>query len=155
MLIGHKNTFAIEVELTSSRLAKTRLWINNIQLGAFEDEIILGSLLGDLNQLISDNSNRYNLNQDLKEKKKIELFTFLLSSTSEEADKSIFGGAGFDDFDIRVVFDNDKPLFMWKLIDSPFFKYKNLEHHKLYYGYASIEDIKKAYETLLKKINLS
>lgn len=75
-IIGDKDTFAIEYEVTSSLkpfiYGKFCYWINKVQIGAYDEGVTLSDILGLFSSIVRENGNR--CNEELFQLESKELF---------------------------------------------------------------------------------
>ncbi|RXJ94535.1 hypothetical protein CRV00_06305 [Malaciobacter molluscorum] len=118
-IIGDKSVMAIEYMVTQKKpyiMGNLILWMNDIYIGAFEDEQMLLNIAHIFESLptnISDNDTFNDLSRD-------EIYHFL----NEENEGHLVNlGEGFDDFLIYAYVTGDQLNFIWNLLDEPFFTY--------------------------------
>ena len=141
MLINNKNTFAIEYEIfwqNDLKLEKSCLWIDNKQVGYFDEPILfnltyssLYSLYSNFNQMdINYIENLSSLNKDdldeLKTDNKIKILNI---------------AENYDDFIIYYYRKDDCLNFIYYLRDEPFFEYDDNNKNINYYS-INISDFK-------------
>jgi hypothetical protein len=118
-IIGDKSVMAIEYTVLQKKpyiMGNLVLWINDIYIGAFEDEQMLINIAHSLERLpvtIPNNNEFYKMSRD-------EIY-HLLNKENEGYLVSL--GEGFDDFLIYSYATGDDLNFIWKLLDEPFFNY--------------------------------
>jgi hypothetical protein len=117
MLIGSKEVFAIEYEITQlgkhgTLFGKVVLWLNGLYLGHYDEEIIMNNFNNMLLDFIlpPGNVENYANLEELIISRDLQLFSekengWFIKCFSES----------FDDFLIAMVDDPDKVVFWWKL----------------------------------------
>lgn len=136
MLVGNKNRFAVEFEITNHygdwNDGKIALFINNLQIGYFGDIDYLNFLYDAIDRVLKLNNIFF---PEFKNKKASEVMKIFNSSKDGKYDSSlIFAGEAFDDFLLRAYkTDSDRIWFLWKLVKKPFFNYKFPDHTSKYF----------------------
>lgn len=125
-IVGDSNIFAIEFNIHASLshhvMGQIRLWFNDLYLGDFEDINILGVTLYQLERLSKMNDNGDSF-EDISEE---DVYNLIHSEDNLDGNGCYFSpGESFDDFSI-VVYNHDGVLkFIWKLLETPFYKYSD------------------------------
>ena len=131
MLVGNKNRFAIEFEITNHygdwNDGKIALFINNLQIGYFGDIDYLSFLYDAIDRVLKSNDILF---PEFKNKKASEVMKlFNVSKNLNSGDDKYHGsliqaGEAFDDFlFLAYKTDSETIWFLWKLLKKPFFKY--------------------------------
>jgi hypothetical protein len=125
-IIGDKEIFAIDYSVTNFKspiIGNVQIWINNIPIGYFNDEVYLHYILTSLKNILEKD---VKVNFDLAQKSDEKIFNILLQKSVAEEDKVIIYdkfivqfGESFDDFIIRVINIGGGYKFLWKLVDEP------------------------------------
>jgi hypothetical protein len=123
---GSKEFFAIDYHINDhkSMMGNVRIWIHNIYVGYFDEEVPLLTVQYSLDNLSKrlDQLTDPNLKQAKNEGK--DLFKVILS-LSENGKFMVTLGESFDDFSVFVFKDGSFLQFLWKFCENPFFKYPN------------------------------
>lgn len=123
---GNIESFAIESEITKSTpylMGHLCLWIGGIQVGAYEDEVMLLCVKASLDQIVKGMDQQQNL--DFVKMKTEDLFALIYSGDIDNGQYLLHVAESFDDFSFFTFAANDEIHFVWKLRDDPFFSYPN------------------------------
>ena len=132
-LIGEKDKFAIEYDLTKSEpyiMGNMCVWVNNDYIGYFNEEIIISTAQYALNHLLQRLTQLENPlfnNQSQK-----EIYEILSSDEIDNGQYILTMGESFDDFIVYVIRKGNDMLFMWQLCDMPFYNYTNYDKNLKY-----------------------
>lgn len=125
-IVGNKENFAIESEITTTKpylMGKLCLWIGGIQVGTFDDEVMLLTIKASLTNLL----------EELDEIKKHEfvgmkdedVFNLIYDDEFDNGPYLLHLGESFDDFSFFAFATEDEIHFFWQLHDKPYFSYPN------------------------------
>jgi Immunity protein 42 len=126
MIIGDKNRFAIEFEICNlwgkMQDGKIILFINNSQIGSYDDNVYLNIPCEGLLSIIDSGNILY---PEFRNKKPSVVMKIFNTSFEEKYDSCLLHfGESFDDFLFRAYKVNpDKICFLWKLAKNHFFEY--------------------------------
>ena len=124
VLIGDRNEFAIEYQVNKNNghlFGHICIWIGNIKIGYYEDEVLLLVTKGALDRLLENIGEMDR--RDLAGKKKEDLFKQIYSMEDANGIYLISPGESFDDFSFFAFSHEDTLYFCWKLNEVPFFDY--------------------------------
>lgn len=124
-IIGKKGTFAIAYNIQSVNshiMGSLCLWVDNKYIGAFEDINPLSATLYQLKKMTP-----YMLDgEQFRGVKEYEVYQIIKSGKVSESDKYFQSfGEAFDDFSIIAYSLDGFMNFIWRLLEAPFFTYKN------------------------------
>jgi len=163
-IIGNKNLFAIEFEITEFEkffFAHSRIWINNCYIGNYGDDCPIYGVYHYLNYLNSHicdfQTNQFaGMQSDMIYKTMVPYSSkedyFSLSNTQKDNlsnyDKYIAGfNEAYDDFVIRCFIEEKQVCFLWKL--------QALSNKKQYPNYDDVVKLQKIqlndFDTVVKK----
>lgn len=157
ILIGKKNNFAIEFEITKNNMGYAKIWFGNNSLGTFEDEIyIKGYLIEGLLQI--KDVPKIDLGTEFENKEK--LFMYLKNRLSNVNDDDIHKyvinlGTFCDDFTVFAFKKNKETNILWKLnnTDTPFSDL-NMEKIRINFYKINSDEFMKLLEKYIKIILL-
>ncbi|WP_020560167.1 Imm42 family immunity protein [Thiofilum flexile] len=150
-LIGQKDVFAIEFEITSTAnyiMGKIQIWIGGLYIGSFEDINILSVTLYQLNNIKTLTASQSLLKNRLtKIYYRVHLgkssYDFSLNHTkppiptpygsrsnAKELHK-VSLGESFDDFSIEYYYDSSSIHFIWSLHENPYFEYPGYPNEEM------------------------
>src|SRR5688572_12925121 len=131
-ILGKKEAFAIGVDIKKMPpphiWGRSCLWINNIQIGDFEDENILGPFIQSLMRITVKHKSFWNekFNGVSCEEVFYKIYPFynepdsLLTLSSEELEKyesfenfSLYFGENFDNWSINLLVRSELCTFIW------------------------------------------
>lgn len=124
ILIGDRNEFAIEYQVNKNNgdlFGNICLWIGNIKIGYYEEEVLLLVAKSALERLL-ENIGEIN-RSNLAGKNKEDLFKQIYSIEDANGIYLISPGESFDDFSFFAFSHEDTLYFCWKLHEDPFFDY--------------------------------
>lgn len=141
MVLGSKKDFAIEYSINQRNpylMGHVRLWLNNISIGCYDEEVPLLSIQSSLVRL----KNRIGEleNRDLDTAKSLGQNPMKIIASLDDNGKYMPGlGESFDDFEIYVYKNDEKLNFYWQLVDNPYFNYlsypQGIMHHSVDVSY--------------------
>ncbi|GLS05555.1 hypothetical protein GCM10007860_27110 [Chitiniphilus shinanonensis] len=125
LLFGDKQIFAIELasdEDLIGGVGRVLLWLGGEYVGTFDDTSIHSLVLAQLKSVFSKR-----LDGDyLRGEAVCQMYDLIKSEKIEGAGQYFLSlGDSFDDFSIVVFLKGEEVVFLWKLLDKPFFEYKN------------------------------
>lgn len=125
-VFGNKDIFAIERKINKREpylMGNMCLWIGGLQVGSFEDEVMLSCI----QQSLSCFSSRFEEMEehDFRGKPSEEIFFMVFESDMDNGQFLIHIAESFDDFELFTYKEDNEIHFVWKLVDAPFFKYPN------------------------------
>jgi hypothetical protein len=123
MIIGDKDEFAVEYSFSDDHprdMGYGRIWVKNKFIGTFTDIIFLsGYLLDTLNEF----KRAKELEDDLRQLTKDQLFDLLASGQYEQSNKYLVKGSTFtDDFSIWTYKFENQTYFLWRVMRTDFFE---------------------------------
>lgn len=120
MLIGNKESFAIEWTNNKSQVSPVLVWIGGDYLGTLEDSQPLGVVC---HQLVKLSNNLKYIGFSAGVTDSVDTFDALLADESGRHLVSL--GDTFDDFCILAYTNQNDIYFIWRLESDPFFNYPN------------------------------
>lgn len=125
LFIGDPQIFSIELaynEELNPWMGRMRIWLGGNYIGTLDDTSIYSLVLFQLEKIFVKNLDLINSNiVDIH-----QLYNLIKSEEIDGAGKYfLLLGDSFDDFSIIAFCKNDEIIFLWMLLDKPFFKYKN------------------------------
>jgi hypothetical protein len=132
MIISDKNRFAIEFEICNSwgkmQDGKVILFINNSQIGSYDDNVYLNIPCEEILHIINSQDIFYH---EFRNRKPSVIMQTMNGSFEDKYDSSLLHlGESFDDFLFRAYkIDEDKIWFLWKLVKKPSFEYPKYDYH--------------------------
>lgn len=129
-IFGNKTKFAIECkvnEVSPYIMGHIRLWFQNSYIGFFNEEVMLMTSLGSLEDLVGENrAERLKKISVPKEMSDEKLLKFLENDKGKIHDYTMFNvDESTDDFSIHIYRDGQVMNFLWQLHRSPVKKYGN------------------------------
>lgn len=149
MVIGNKETFAVElmIDENNTKMGYGKLWLQNIFLGTNQDLIYLnGYLISLINELLNSGQ----INYEVENLNKNEIFKLLKSSSKKRSNYMIIGSTFTDDFEIYSYKENDSIVVIWKLTAKKEIIFEELKNYSQEIQLASV--LLREIETVKKKI---
>ncbi|MCP4088214.1 MAG: hypothetical protein GY746_00250 [Gammaproteobacteria bacterium] len=124
-LIGDKNNFGFEYEISPSVshvMGNMRLWIEGRYIGSFDDTNILPTIIHQFEGL-----EEFNLDGCKFQNMGVhEIYDLIISDSIPDSYNYLFSpGEAFDDFIIIAFVCNGEIVFIWSLVENPFFEYSD------------------------------
>ncbi|QCK14193.1 Imm42 family immunity protein [Mangrovivirga cuniculi] len=124
MVIGNPNSFAIKSEVTKNTnftFGKVELILDNFKIGYYDEEVIIGSFIHQLNKLKFLPVLQLKFENDLE-----GLINKVYQNEDGEYDYTMLSlTESFDDFLIRAFRVEDEICIIWQLYEDPFHNYPN------------------------------
>lgn len=122
-LVGEKSKFAIDADITkygASPFGHVLIWLNEIYIGAHEDEVPLLVFIHRIKRVLDLEINDCNFLGDASD----VVFRKIIKGEIENGDRYRLGlGESFDDFSIIGYRDDLNVTIVWCIGESPFFEY--------------------------------